>query len=257
MNGEVELYAFTTNAGTYRYTSAAEDVIAGGQTYTAAAIGRGAVAAMDELSRCTLDITTTRSLIYVTDAMGNYDYGTVAIQAWDGDSETWSTIWRGRCTGIVLSGGEATISTESILTCASRLGLFGKWQILCRHALYGTACGVDPEDFDYAGTVSVVSGRTVTVPGLDGEADGYYTGGYAHLGDGYALVTSHAGNVITLLNIIPGLAAGATAYVYAGCDRKHETCAAKFSNLDNFGGFPWMPQPASKGSINPLASKVG
>jgi len=29
--------------------------------------------------------------------------------------------------------------------------------------------------------------------------------------------------------------------IYPGCDRVRATCESKFDNLDNFGGFPWIP----------------
>ena len=37
---QVELYEFTANAITYRYTSGSEAVVKGGQTFAAVAIGR-------------------------------------------------------------------------------------------------------------------------------------------------------------------------------------------------------------------------
>jgi uncharacterized phage protein (TIGR02218 family) len=39
----------------------------------------------------------------------------------------------------------------------------------------------------------------------------------------------------------PALAAGAAFSVYAGCDKRFETCRAKFANTLNFRGFPHMP----------------
>lgn len=37
------------------------------------------------------------------------------------------------------------------------------------------------------------------------------------------------------------MASGDVFDVVAGCDKRKETCAAKFSNLVNFRGFPFMP----------------
>lgn len=34
---------------------------------------------------------------------------------------------------------------------------------------------------------------------------------------------------------------GATFTIYAGCDKRHETCRVKFDNVTNFRGFPHMP----------------
>jgi hypothetical protein len=30
--------------------------------------------------------------------------------------------------------------------------------------------------------------------------------------------------------------------MYAGCDHLLATCRDRFSNVANFGGFPWIPQ---------------
>ena len=46
--------------------------------------------------------------------------------------------------------------------------------------------------------------------------------------------------VFELLDAAP-LADGATFSVYAGCDKRIETCRAKFANVVNFRGFPHMP----------------
>jgi uncharacterized phage protein (TIGR02218 family) len=37
--------------------------------------------------------------------------------------------------------------------------------------------------------------------------------------------------------------AGDTFTVYPGCDKTQATCTSKFSNLINFGGFPYVPSP--------------
>lgn len=240
---QIELYEFATTAATYRYTSASEDVSAWGVTFTAVPISRGELVGTDDLNQAKLDITSMRDLPYVTAAMANREHGTVTVYVWDGDDEAWETAWKGRVVSIALSGAEATIATESILTAARRLGFYGKYQLLCRHVLYGTDCGLDRDTYDFAGTVDGLSGNDVTVTGLNGEADGYYTCGYARFGAlGYGFITAHAGNVITLFAPVVGLAIGESATVYAGCDRLFATCRDKFSNAANFGGFPWLPQ---------------
>jgi len=38
-------------------------------------------------------------------------------------------------------------------------------------------------------------------------------------------------------------AAGDALTVYAGCDHTPATCAARFSNLASFRGFPYVPPP--------------
>ena len=57
--------------------------------------------------------------------------------------------------------------------------------------------------------------------------------------------------MLTLSRAVPGLLTGAAITLYPGCDHTRATCAAKFANLDNFGGFPWIPtrNPFDGGSL--------
>ena len=42
-----------------------------------------------------------------------------------------------------------------------------------------------------------------------------------------------------------GLAIGDSVKLRAGCDKRMETCGAKFANVANFRGFPYVPPPTS------------
>ena len=53
-----------------------------------------------------------------------------------------------------------------------------------------------------------------------------------------------AGVSLSLMYPLPSApAAGDALTVYAGCDHTPATCAARFSNLANFRGFPFVPPP--------------
>ena len=53
-----------------------------------------------------------------------------------------------------------------------------------------------------------------------------------------------AGTALNLVYPLPlAPAAGDSFTVYAGCDHTQNTCAARFSNLANFRGFPYVPPP--------------
>ena len=242
MATEIELYEIATDLETYRYTSYSEDVERGGQTYTAAAIRREALVQTDDLNRASLSIRAAYTLPYVTAARVRPLAAVVTLLGYDLEDELWLTLWKGRVTAVVDQGREVEIVAESLATEARRPGLFAKYQLLCRHVLFGEGCGVDPGAFSYAGNVSAISGLSVTVPGLDGAADGFYTGGYVLFESGdYRMITSHAANTVAIYTTSPGLEVGHTANVFAGCNHTRQVCADTFNNLLNFGGFPWMP----------------
>lgn len=99
--------------------------------------------------------------------------------------------------------------------------------------------------------MTVASVRQVTVPGLDGFSDGWFTHGLVTFTSG-----SHAGRasevkrhwlasgVVTLelWAAMPSLPLVGDAFtITAGCDRHFATCRTKFANAANYRGFPHMP----------------
>jgi len=237
----VELFEFLFDATYYRYTSGDVTVVKGGENFTAEPIARSALVHSEDLNRATLSITAMRDNPFVVVALASQQPVTVTIYGELSES-TWTTMWKGRMVSLALHGAQAEIVTESLHTTINRAALKSKYQIACRHVLYGTGCGVTAATYKYAGTVSVVDDVTVTIPGLNGEANGYYDGGYVKFGSyDYRTIVSHAENVITIYTPVPGLAASASADVYPGCDHTETDCADTFSNLVNYGGFPWIP----------------
>lgn len=120
----------------------------------------------------------------------------------------------------------------------------------CAWTLGDTRCGID---LGAAGrfaevTVTAVTSRIgLRVSGLSGFAMGdfvdgrllWLTGANAGLA---AEILRHRGDGLELL-LAPAATPvpGDTARVTLGCDRRFETCGARFANAVNFGGFPHIP----------------
>lgn len=109
-------------------------------------------------------------------------------------------------------------------------------------------CGVDIGAALYraAGHVlSVEQGNAIRVSGLGGFEAGWFARGRLRWSaGGETEVVSHtraaASDVLELRDALaPAL--GAAFDVFAGCDKRLETCRAKFANALNFRGFPHMP----------------
>lgn len=127
---------------------------------------------------------------------------------------------------------------------------------LCRVAKFGDArCGLTVGDYQNNETVEVVTDDH-TVKFSDATvvaADYYHYGRVIWLtGDNaghVSAVKSHTlstGNVLELQEAPPyTMQVGDTATLEAGCDRRAETCAAKFSNMVNFRGEPYLPGNAT------------
>ena len=128
------------------------------------------------------------------------------------------------------------------------------YQGTCDAALGDTRCGVDLNDPAYTGNGAVddpVRDRAFTASGLAGFANGWFSFGFLEWTSGpnsgrSAEVMMHelaSGIVsITLLEApVRPIATGHAFIIRAGCDKRSETCAAKFANILNFRGFPNIP----------------
>ena len=124
------------------------------------------------------------------------------------------------------------------------------YQRQCDAVLGDARCAVDLDDPAYkaSGTVSaVVDEQRFIASGLDGYEDGWFTHGALRWTSGdnagaTAHVKAQASGAIDLwLPAGAAITIGDTFDITAGCDKRHTTCAEKFSNLINFRGFHLMP----------------
>lgn len=128
------------------------------------------------------------------------------------------------------------------------------FQGTCDAALGDPRCGVDLNAAAYTGTGAVVDSirdRAFTASGLGGFASGWFSFGYLEWISGpnssrLAEVMLHevASGIVTITLLeapVRPVAGGETFTIRAGCDKRAETCAAKFANILNFRGFPHIP----------------
>ncbi|NVK33685.1 MAG: DUF2163 domain-containing protein [Rhodobacteraceae bacterium] len=154
----------------------------------------------------------------------------------------------------------------------------------CDADLGDTRCQLDLEDpqFKAQAIVSAIEAPgTLLVSGLDGFDSGWFSGGRLCVDDGpqqgfETEIAGHANELdasgpaatsarIGLWQAPPKtLEVGTQLTLYAGCDKRFETCRRKFSNTLNFQGFPHMPgtdfvlsYPARNTGENDGAPRVG
>lgn len=125
----------------------------------------------------------------------------------------------------------------------------------CDADLGDARCGFDTSapGFSATGTVVSVNGGQVVATGLEGYEDGWFvlgrltwtSGAKAGTAATVAAVRKGAAAGDHALGLfepdLAGIAAGDTFTLAAGCDKRFETCRAKFSNGLNFRGFPHIP----------------
>ena len=96
------------------------------------------------------------------------------------------------------------------------------------------------------------------MPVAAGYPAGFFTSGMIEAPDGtLRFITGHSGSTLTLIRPLESLNSffakngygegygygygGLVIRIYPGCDRTKETCQSKFNNLNNYGGFPFIP----------------
>jgi uncharacterized phage protein (TIGR02218 family) len=127
-------------------------------------------------------------------------------------------------------------------------------QLTCDADLGDARCTIDLSSPTYRGTGTIVtasSSRRFIVTGLDAFDNGFFSRGLFAFTSGASAglkieVKSHlklaSAVMIELWADAEGPPAAGDAFaVTAGCDKRIETCKARFANVVNFRGFPSMP----------------
>jgi uncharacterized phage protein (TIGR02218 family) len=248
-----------TDGTTLRFTDHDAALEFGGETYTpaggvsasarrrSAGLGAQNLEVLGALDSAAITHDDLRAGRYrdakVTESLVDWRY------PWAGAVAT-NVYWIAR---VEYTGEQWEASVESIARrLQSKVG--GAYTRSCRHRLGSAACGVTLSSYTDSGVVSAVSGgglddrRVFQATGPAGAA-GYYDLGYVEwlTGSNAGLthqVKTHTVSPITLalqLRSPFAIQVGDTFDIVAGCDKLAATCKTKFSNMANFGGFPFVP----------------
>lgn len=254
----VYLYDFRQGEALWRYADTAENVVGGpfgSLEWAALPVTHDELTASEDMSRASLSVTLPTDCevaqlfrgwmpeVPVTLTLLRWHRGPSLI-----DSRV--VVWKGRVTQANWRPDVVTLELESLFTALQRNGCRARVQAMCRHALYETGCAVDKDDYAQAASITAVSGMVLTIPGASGEADGWWSGGHLALPDGsLRSIVSHTGASVTInrpSRYLVDNAPPVAVTLYPGCDHSTATCVAKFDNLENYGGFPFLP------GINPF-----
>jgi uncharacterized phage protein (TIGR02218 family) len=233
--------------------------------YAPTPIIAGEVSQTNEMAKDPLSIQFPRDNEFAQQFLGGVPEQITTVTVFrghqtDGDGE-FRTYWKGRVASASAEGDTVSLSCENIFTSMRRPGLRARYQKVCRHALYSAGCGALEADFAESVTATAVAGTIVTVTGIApaSAADGFFTAGTLKTASGeLRYITKHEGSTLTLMYPLASLseevnessAGEASVTIYPGCDHTRSTCVDKFDNVENFGGFPWLP------SKNPFGNSV-
>lgn len=255
----IEIYEVTIGSDVYRWTTSEDDVEVDGDTYTATAVSRGAIIADPSDRRAVLVATLPAdnefAMRYVAQAPAA-KASVVISRLQRNESPTFDTVqvmYRGSVSNVRFpdNGITAELSLQTGSAMRGRNMPRYTFAGMCGHVLYGPGCDVNPTAFTISGTCSAASGNTITIPGLNAEADGFFDGGFVRTQSTAEprLILKHVGNVLTLLLPFGTTAVGVAFDALAGCDHVLTSdCALVFDNVLKFGGWAFIPQ------LNPFSS---
>jgi uncharacterized phage protein (TIGR02218 family) len=244
-----ELYEFTYGPFIYRYNTTASEVVISGFTYVPMQLSRQNITLTSDVRRSQLQINAPADFEVASFFRASIPATPISVtikKKHRNDAEV-ITEWIGRIMTAEWKHSGVTLICESYYTAIQGNANFRYYNYSCPHMLYGSRCKVNRVNYKVVAIVQTIQGNIITSSTFGSYASKYFTGGYLMFHD-YATgfmhtrhIVAHSGNTITMSGQIPELAITKEVEVYPGCDHTLNTCKTKFSNLLNFGGFPWIP----------------
>lgn len=263
----IELYTIT-GSDTFYYTSSSEPYVLGDITYEPVAMKRTAPTVSLKESSGNISIKFPFNNPFAARYLGGVppspDQVTIEqVHLGDSTAEV-NPLWSGSVSSVKFAGTEATVSL------AGRMNILGgqiptqTYSWMCDHNLYNNQCRVSEALFTFNFNVVSISSDGVTVTLSDqGQAAAeissdvsFFNGGTFLTGVdgsqrmGVKFEATGNTNEYTLVLLVPlaDLSAGQAITFTAGCDKSIDACIFRFNNVENYGGFPYVP------TLNPFTA---
>lgn len=240
-----ELTTITLGATVWYMSDQVDDIAVGATTFTTQeGLSHGDI--KDGLDPITLMLPADHAFVQMYRTVPPSSPATVLIQFLDTEDNPGSlrVLYKGWAKSIrfVNDGQEAEVYVDSVVTAFETRVADEIWCIPCRVPLFGSRCSLDRELFKYEGTVTDVTGNTITVGGLlAAEGAGWALPGTIKFGDEWRQIFAQDGDVLTMGIPFAEDPLGETVSVYAGCDHSITECDTKFDNVVNYRGFAYTP----------------
>jgi hypothetical protein len=249
----LEIYEITLGADEYLYTSASSDLTVGAVTYAALPIARSSIEQGSDSQARNLVLTLPGDNPFAARYRNVVPGQRATVNVWRLQRDevpafnTRILMFKGQVMSVRFpqDGYTAEIAVRSIEQALNRTVPRFTYMSMCNHIVYSPACGADPLLHDVIGTVSAVSGNTITLPGASAKPDGFYNGGYCRPvtgDDDFRMILRHVGDVLTLLLPFATDVNGVQVQAFAGCDHLIDgDCATLHDRVPEFGGFAFVP----------------
>lgn len=252
-----ELYKIVDDGVTFTITSFDEPYEYNGDVYTPYKVSRNEIEAKSETIKSSIDVSipldTELAKRYLTLQFDSV----ISLTIFTVIDDIVSVAFKGRLSIIKPDVASLKLTFESLYSTLKRTGLNRLYQRSCSYVLYSDGCSINKESMKISGHISsVASDKTyAVVDQASSYPNGYFTGGMFEFNGERRLIIKHIGPTLTFIRPFPNLVSDSTntnndCFIYPGCDRTKETCKNKFNNINNFGGFPFIPL------VNPHGAKA-
>jgi uncharacterized phage protein (TIGR02218 family) len=246
----VELYDFSLGSTRYRYTSDPIDVVYLTNTYAAIPISRGRLSvSKEEQNGDRIEITMPASDVfpqqYVSSVPGKKATLTLTRYHRNDPAQEGVIVFKGTVATIRFVDEAVTAKLTVIPVTAAESRPIPRmcYSNLCNHMLYDVLCGIGETAAAWQKTFNCTSAsaNTITVPGAGACGADFFEGGFVNCDGDYRLVVDQSGDNLVLFTPFSLSPVGKSVKCNAGCKHRVEDCRDKFSNIANYGGFPFVP----------------
>lgn len=274
----VEFLTIKNGSNIWQYTNSNINQTLGARTFVPAAYTRNEPSFSKDTSDGQIKIRIPSSLpiveFYETIPSSEISSITIERQIRNDPDLGVQIFWKGQVASVQREGDFATILAVPLNRLPAQIPRY-TYSGLCNWFLFQDQCGLSRENWRHIGPVVTLdpsSPTIITITGLRTQAaaldaqvspqtltsqqlDDYWLGGYIQNADGekrgiYATDVDGVPDRIRVLQPFRSLAVSDVVNVFAGCDRTRDTCAAKFNNSINHGGFPDIPV------VNPFTTEL-
>lgn len=252
-----ELYHFSYGSGPLLvdlyYTSHKENIVFDGNTYEPRAIDRGEIQWQSDLRADSVQINAYGLDQPMQQYIAYNPLDPVSIEIIrlfpDTGLDEGLVIFTGEIMSIAFQGVQCAIRCASLLFTMQASVPRYRWQAPCNHTLFSTYCGLNKAVYAHNGTITNIVAAKIYVndAAILAHASGYFDFGWLEKDLFRMMVTKYVngGAGATYFEIMvptTQLAIGNAIVAYPGCDRDINDCKNKYSNYNNYGGFPHIPK---------------
>lgn len=243
----VELYHIWRDGGEdWYYTSGDVSVTYDGDEYIPASLSRSLVRYDSKLEVTAMTITAA----YVEDPVFDFVSINPIEILWisvmklhrEQDPLEADVVFIGQIKDVTFKGVQASVKCVGFEHFLKKTIPRWRYQHTCNHQVFDAKCGLTAATYKVTETVTLdATGTILTGTDFGAEDDGHFIGGEVIFGDESRTIVAHVDTAITIMYKMVELADSDSVDAYPGCDQRPETCRDKYSNIDNFLGFPFIP----------------